>query len=333
MFNTMQIRSQYHPNRPVTELLAEGWYPADLHVHTLCSYDVVKAPWLHPEALYQKARSMGMKYITFTDHDTMNAYDMVGWQREGLVPGVEIKIKDSRQIGHTIHVNVYELNKKQFLELEAIARKKTCLETFLQYLRDHDLPFTYNHPFWFEAGETPNYKVIPHLIRTFPVVEYNMHRVRPKNALTLMLAEQFGKGVVATTDTHTGDLGKAFTLAKGETFRDFYEAIRRRESFIVPQDLTLKILTEEIEQWMELLFRSGLSRLQARIGTGIHQLDRGLDAVMKGALNNRPVLRAVCQGFGYAISWSRLPAFWYLQTQHLLASQIRRELRASGVAV
>jgi predicted metal-dependent phosphoesterase TrpH len=313
--------------------MAEGWYPADLHVHTLCSYDVVKAPWLHPEALYQKARSLGMKFITFTDHDTMHAYDMIGWERERLVTGVEIKINDPRRIGHTIHVNVYELNKKQFLELEAIAHKKACLESFLECLDSHRLPYVYNHPFWFETGETPNYKVIPHLIETFPVVEYNMHRVRPKNALTLALAGQYRKGVVATTDTHTGDIGRAFTLAKGETFREFYDAIRRCESFIVPQDLTLAILSEEIEQWMELLFRSGISRLQARMRTGIYSLDRGLDAVMKGALNDRPVLRWFCEGFGSAISWSRLPAFWYLQTQHSLAWQIRRELRASGVAV
>jgi hypothetical protein len=160
-----------------------------------------------------------------------------------------------------------------------------------------------------------------------------MHRVRPKNALTLALADRFHKGVVATTDTHTGDVGRAFTLAKGETFREFYDAVRRCESFIVPQDLTLQLLSEEIEQWIELLFRSGLSRLQARMRTGIRHLDRGLDAVMKGALNNRPVLRWACEGFGYAISRSRVPAFWYLQTQHNLASQIRRELRASGIAV
>src|SRR3974377_1715937 len=102
--NRSGVLHNYLPGRPMEELLAEGWHRADLHVHTLCSYDVVKAPWLHPEALYRKAREMGLKYVTFTDHDTMRAYDMIGWEREALVPGVEIKIKDPKAVGHTLHV-------------------------------------------------------------------------------------------------------------------------------------------------------------------------------------------------------------------------------------
>jgi predicted metal-dependent phosphoesterase TrpH len=327
------IRNNYYPTRSVQELVAEGWHRADLHVHTLCSYDVVKAPWLHPEALYEKARKMQMKYVTFTDHDSMRAYDMIGWEREGLVPGVEIKIKDARAVGHTIHVNVYELNKKQFIELEKIAKRSGDLELFLAYLNDHDLPYTYNHPFWSEPGEALNHHVIPYLIELFPVVEYNMHRVRRKNILTLALAEQFKKGVVATTDTHTGDLGKAFTLARGETFREYFSAIRRRESVIVPQDLTIKVLSEEIKDWVDLFFHPDLERIQANITTGFYQLDRGLRLMRQGHLKSRPRLSSFCEAVGYFMSWSRLPAICYLLTQNSGASQIRRELRASGIAV
>lgn len=308
-----------------------GWHAADLHVHTLCSYDVVKAPWLHPEALYQKACSLGMRFITFTDHDTMDAYDLIGWNRENLVPGVEIKIRDLKRVGHTLHINVYLINRKQFFDLETIARKDANLELFLDYLRGHDLPFIYNHPYWFEPHEEPNYPVIPELFQIFPVVEYNMHRVRQKNALTVALAQKFNKRIVATTDTHTGALGRACTLAPGNTFREFFRNVQERRARLVAQDLTLEVLSDEMLLWMDLIFNSELSKPQTSLRTGLRRLDQGLEAVMKGALRDRPLLKLVCEQFGYWVSWSRLPAWWYLQSQNLNALKIRRELQTAGI--
>lgn len=64
----------------------------DLHVHSSCSYDVPPVQTMHPAVLFEKAKSQGLDYVTFTDHDTIKAYDLLGWDREGLVPGVEISI-------------------------------------------------------------------------------------------------------------------------------------------------------------------------------------------------------------------------------------------------
>jgi predicted metal-dependent phosphoesterase TrpH len=93
-------------------LLADGWQAADLHVHTLHSYDVIPTRQVDPLVMYLKARRAGMAYVAFTDHDTMAAYDQIGWTREGLVPAVEVKILDARNVGHTIHVNVYTLDRR-----------------------------------------------------------------------------------------------------------------------------------------------------------------------------------------------------------------------------
>jgi len=60
------------------ELIKDGWHQADLHVHTYYSHDVLPSKSLDPVVLYEKARKRGMKYITFTDHDNMDAYDHVG---------------------------------------------------------------------------------------------------------------------------------------------------------------------------------------------------------------------------------------------------------------
>ena len=165
----------------------DGWKAADLHAHTLYSADVIPAPSLRPQALYQVAINNGMDFVTFTDHDTMASYQVSALSGEGLVRGAEIKIKDIEAVGHTIHVNVYELDNYQFKELERIAGQGYIYQ-FLDFLKEEDLPFVYNHPLWFESGEKPNYAAIPDLIRLFPVVEYNMHRVRRENELVVEFA-------------------------------------------------------------------------------------------------------------------------------------------------
>ncbi len=316
-------------------MVQDGYNAVDLHVHTLCSFDVLPADKVHPETLFRKARRMGMRWVTFTDHDTMDAYDIVGWEREGLVTGVEIKLLDEKRVGHTIHVNVFQLSRVQFQELEEIAQKDANLESFLAYLDESGLPYVYNHPFWFEPGEVGNWTVIPSLIRLFPVVEYNMHRVFRKNMLTVGLAQRYGKGMVASTDTHTGEIARAFTLARGETFEDFFANIRRGESYLVAQDLTVGYLTSEMINWLEMAFREGEGSAceEKRLRTGFDPLDRRLRELLSGGMRRRPFAYRVFQVMSFLLSRSRIPALLYVQSQHSLAREIDRQLRTAGVIV
>lgn len=232
----------------------KGWAAADLHVHTSCSHDVLALPQLHPEALYRKARTMGLDWVTFTDHDTMDAYDLIGWEREGLVTGVEITIKDLVRVGHTLHINVWTLSRRQFEEAGRIARGAADVRLLVGYLTSQGLPFAYNHPFWFPSGETPRIEAIPEVMTLFPVVEYNMHRVRRKNRLAMACARRLGKGVLAATDSHIGNLGTAYTLARGRDFREFFAAIAAGNAYLVPEDLTTRTLTREAIDWLDVIF-------------------------------------------------------------------------------
>lgn len=239
------------------ELHARGFKSADLHVHSHHSPCVPGSPALSPRELYRLARRSGLDFIAITDHDNIESHsDLAGC--EGFVPGVEIKIKDRERVGHTLHINVYELDRYDFVELESIAGADSPdLEAFVTYCRGRNLPYVYNHPFWFEpSDERVNLKAIPGIIREyFPVVEYNMHRVRRKNLLAAALADRFGRGIVVNTDTHIGDVGRVRSLARGETFREFYDSLARREAFLVNADLSLKNLLQEGRQYLTL-FRS-----------------------------------------------------------------------------
>ncbi|MBN1592178.1 MAG: PHP domain-containing protein [Candidatus Coatesbacteria bacterium] len=238
-------------------LSREGYLKSDLHVHSSASHDVLSIASLSPKSLYEKARRRGLDYISFTDHDTMDAYDSVGWEREGLVPGVEIRIRDLRLVGHTLHINVYTLSRSQFNELNKIAKVACDLSLFVQYCREESLPYVYNHPFYFENHDSPNISAILNITPMFPVIEYNMHRVKMKNKLAIMLAERFGKGVMATTDTHTGDVGKAFTLARGAGFGEYFRNVAEGRAYLVPKDLTKDGLAKETKDLLSFISLCG----------------------------------------------------------------------------
>ncbi len=317
-------------------LLAEGWQAADLHVHTLHSYDVIPTRQVDPLSMYLKARRAGMTYVAFTDHDTMAAYDQIGWTREGLVPAVEVKILDPRNVGHTIHVNVYALDRRQFTEIQEISGRARDIVTLTEYLRAEGLPFTFNHPFWHEPDEEPNLEAIIDVARLFPVLEYNMGRIGRINAQALRLADSLSKGVSAATDSHVGDIGSAFTLARGGSFREFFEQIAARESHLCPADLTFPRIREEAFLRIRQLFDK-TSWLQAKDSL---TMDTG-NAVLDG------IIRRVAQGEGTGVSrpprWllkkavealagSGIPAALYLRYQRGLADRVGRLLESAGTA-
>jgi predicted metal-dependent phosphoesterase TrpH len=309
------------------ELLEEGWKRADLHLHTTCSFDVLPVRDLHPENLYEKAFELGMDYITFTDHDTVEAYETLGWDRENLIPGVEMSLYDPEFVGHTLHINIFELDKEEFLEFREIAEIEHNLKSFIKYLKRNKLPFIYNHPFWFEFNQEPNPSAVPWLAKLFPVLEYNTHELKQKNELTISLAERYNKGIVATTDTHTGRFGHVYTLAKGDTFREFFRNIAKGKSYIVPENLTRELLTDEMNTWIDLIFeKSQKSRDIKSYFTGVKSLDAMVKISRSVLLNCFPSLNRTTMDLLYMISNTGLPASFYLHSEETLVKEIERQI-------
>ncbi|AKB44479.1 PHP domain-containing protein [Methanosarcina vacuolata] len=309
------------------ELIEEGWRRADLHVHTTCSFDVLPVRDLHPESLYEKALKMGMDYVTFTDHDTIEAYEILGWNREKLIPGVEISVYDPEFAGHSLHINIFELDREEFFELMEIAEIEHDLRSFIKYLRRHKLPFIYNHPFWFEFHSVPNPSSVPRLAKLFPVLEYNMHELKQKNELTIALAENLGKGIAATTDTHTGRIGKVYTLAKGDNFNEFFKNVTQGKSYIVPEDLTRELLIDEMNTWIDLIFeKSQKNRDIEGYLTGIKSLDTMVKISRSTLLSSFPGLNRTTMNLFYMISNTGLPASVYIHSAENLAKDIERQI-------
>jgi hypothetical protein len=322
------------PGRART-LLAEGWQAADLHVHTLHSYDVIPTPQVDPLALYRRARGIGMTYIAFTDHDTLAAYDQIGWTREGLVPAVETKILDPGNVGHTVHINVYGLNRGQFRKVRELAGRARDIVMLTGYLKDEGLPFVFNHPFWHEPYETPNLRAILDVAALFPAIEYNMGRVGRINAQAVRLANALSKGLVAATDSHVGEIGRAFTLARGGTFKEFFDAIAARRSLVCPADLTLPRLKEETSLRIRGLFDKAdwiRAKDSLTMDTGIAVLDKIIRQVAREKAGAAGFSRWLLRKAVEALSGSGIPGSLYLRSQNLLADRIGRLLETSGTA-
>ncbi|MDD4650916.1 MAG: PHP domain-containing protein [Methanothrix sp.] len=292
-------------------LREDGWMAADLHVHTLFSSDVIPVSSLRPMRLFQKARAKHMDFVTFTDHDAMAAYHSISPKLEGLVRGVEIKIKDMERVGHTIHINVYELDDSQFQELENIALQGDLL-SFLDFLKSEKLPFVYNHPLWFEAGEKPNLAVIPDLIKLFPVLEYNMHRIRRKNEIIMELARRYEKGLIASTDTHSGMIGHAYTLSKGNDFKEFYNNICRGKSYIIVKDLTKQYLIQEMNAWLDMMSGQEPILKSKKICTGMRYLDKFIAIMSSEKFRDFPRMYGAALTGVYKAANSGLPAALYI---------------------
>jgi predicted metal-dependent phosphoesterase TrpH len=232
---------------------------ADLHLHSHVSHDVLNLPELSPRALYDKAVEQGMGFFTLTDHGTMRGIEALrreldrefdGHPPIPVISGIEMKIRDAG-VGHTIHVNVLGLNPRQMLEL---ARRRKSIDRFLDFCRKEDLYHAYNHPFWFERGERATLETITELIDRFPVIELNAGRIPQLNRRTLGIARRFGKQVIATSDSHTGGIGRAYAIAPGETAEEFLQNIRIGASRVVPSSISFRKFTEEIRETIDLVF-------------------------------------------------------------------------------
>jgi predicted metal-dependent phosphoesterase TrpH len=236
-----------------------GHRRADLHLHSNYSYDVLNLPELSPRALYDKAVAAGMGFFCLTDHDTMRGHEALDAELRAefgdqppipLIPGIEIKVRDPR-IRHTVHVNVLGLDRRQMGQL---ARRRRSVNDFLAYCDDHDLYHAYNHPFWFERGELGDLGRITELIARFPVTELNAGRIPQLNGRTRKIAERFGRQVVATSDSHTGRVGKAWTEAPGDSPTEFLRNVRDGRGRAVPHDASFTEFMREVLETIDLVF-------------------------------------------------------------------------------
>lgn len=218
---------------------AKQFKKMDMHVHTDFStegpdWGVMKVSvrmFGDPVELYLKAKKVGMDYVTFTDHNTIDGclYLLEKMPHvDDFIIGEEIATFDP-EYKFVIHINAYGLTR---IHHRRIARVRENFPKLIRYLKEHDIVYSYNHPFWHKYYDyivmIPKpleriYEVAKH----FPLIEgRNSFRLPKQNHMAIRMAKTLGLGIIAGSDCHGGSVGRAYTVAKANSLKCFMKEVR-----------------------------------------------------------------------------------------------------------
>lgn len=293
---------------------------ADLHVHSSWSHDVPDLAHYAPRALFERAMthpdpSRRMDYFTLTDHETMGGCEELLRQlpepdRRLVIPGVEHALLDP-QIGFSIHANLFGLDPDRYAELR---RRVRTLPELAEFCRARGILMQYNHPTWWErhelrAGRVALWKVAE-AAEHFDVLELNAGRTELLNRVTESLARAKGKALACGSDTHTGEVGKAHTLAPGEDAASFLASVWSGHGIPVRGDINGEALLTEVHDVIDHLFdhRRGIlvkanppDARNRRLEKIAHRVLRS-DTIMGNPVTREP-LRALLKQAARPVVW------------------------------
>jgi hypothetical protein len=290
------------------ELIRQGYFALDAHCHSSYSFDVPDAKDTSPENVIRQQQFRGLNPI-LTDHDTLDGYNYLRLKdikhkrhdRNKIIPAVELtfKPKIARKILsyksiQTLHINIFGLNDKDLQFLKEIA-KRGDLDELVRYLKKNNLDWMYNHPFYHEKKERLNWRVIPELAKNyFDVVELNSSYSKGLNDITQKVAENLHKGIVASSDSHTGNPGRGIVIAEGKNFKEFWKNVKSGNSYIVRKDMGVWNIVIEASRIINQAFKA---RLRPRAGraytpaTSFQPFDNLMKSITSGKLKSRFIVR------------------------------------------
>ncbi len=255
---------------------------ADLHLHSSHSFDVPDLPSLRPRALFEKALGgtgdfARMDWFTLTDHDTMTGWvELVRGLSEAdralVIPAVEHTLRDT-SLGFTLHVNLYGLDPDTYADLQ---RRVATLDDLITYCTTAGIRYQYNHPTWWERRELRRGDVdfgkVPSLASRFPVLELNAARTPEQNLITMSLAEDLGLALTASSDSHTGEVGRAFSAAPASTAATFLDAVWDGRGSTHLEALSYAGLIREAHTLIDELVDNGSSLIMTRTASSTAQI-------------------------------------------------------------
>jgi predicted metal-dependent phosphoesterase TrpH len=340
------IKSEHKPKiisfEEGMKLIGQGYFALDPHCHSSYSYDVPDAKDTSPESIIRQQKLIGLKPI-LTDHNTINGYDYLKRKGYDIIPAMELtfKPKIARKIFsykhkpiQTLHINIFGLHNNDMEMIREITQRGD-LDELIKYFRQNDLDWTYNHPFYHEKKEHLNWKVIPGLAQNyFDVVELNSTYSKGLNDIAQRFSNKLDKGIVASSDSHTGNPGQGFVIAEGKNFKDFWENVKNGESYIVRKDMGTWDIVREASRMMNQAFRT---RKRPYIGrtytpsTTVQPFDELLKSVSSGKLRNTFITKKIIQMMLQSINYTAVPLLaWRLHVtkDEEKADRIRHRMHA-----
>ncbi|MCE5249720.1 glycosyltransferase [bacterium] len=231
----------------------------DLHVHS--KYSNHPAEWFlqrigasesytEPEELYATAKRNGMRFVTITDHNSIEgALELAGKYPDDCFVSVEATTYFPED-DCKIHLLVYGIDEDVFLHIQ---RLRSNIYDLRDFLRERKLPHSVAHATYSINGKL-TVEHIEKLILLFDVfevlngsrnrlnnypLEHVLKSLTPRRIDTLHAKHRIDpfsdtpwvKGFTGGSDDHSGlFIARAYTQAPGHTVRDFLESIVCRNS-------------------------------------------------------------------------------------------------------
>jgi predicted metal-dependent phosphoesterase TrpH len=203
----------------------------DAHVHTAYSgrtslYPlslIMNESYNTPEGVYGRAKGRGMDLVAITDHDTIDGALTIA-DRPDVIVGCEVTATFPRD-GVRVHLNVLDITREQFTEIDRLRRNVAEL---LAFLRRQGIFTSLNHV----ASHVNGQITASHIASLMPWIDglevRNGSRLASQNRTAMALAEACGKVEVAGSDSHTRrGIGRTYMVADGAASRaEFMRALR-----------------------------------------------------------------------------------------------------------
>lgn len=203
----------------------------DLHVHTLhsgmCTVPVMRKvcreSYNQPLDVYAKLKRLGMDLVTITDHDSIDAVEVLRSRPDFFLSE---EVTCTLPSGGELHVGVYDIAERDHAQLQA---RRNDFDALLAYLGERDLFYSANHIFSSLTGRR-TIEDFALFERAFPALETrNGHMLAIANDHAAAMADLAGLAEVGGSDAHTlASAGCAYTTVPHARTKEEYLAGLRR---------------------------------------------------------------------------------------------------------
>lgn len=230
----------------------------DMHVHTRFSTEELDLGVMKitvnmagdPVSIYKRAKSLGMDFVTFTDHNTIDGclYLLEKMPHvDDFVISEEITTFDPKY-KFVVHVNAYNITK---LQHRRITKMREDFTKLIGYLKEQNIVYSYNHPYWHRYYDyiitvpKPMQRVYD-LAKNFRIIEgSNSFRLQKQNQMAQTMAQALELSMIAGSDCHGGSVGRAYTLAEANNIKEFLKEVKAGRTWIEEKNYLFKDFYQE----------------------------------------------------------------------------------------
>jgi predicted metal-dependent phosphoesterase TrpH len=195
-----------------------------------------------PEDVYNRCKQRGMSIVTVTDHDSIEAADVLRKYPDFFL-SEEVTVR--MPSGTEMHLGVYGITEKDHLEIQ---RRRSDFIALLMYLTERKLFFSVNHVFSGLTGkrELEDFNWFASYVPAFEVRNGQMWCESNRSAE--LLAERLGKIGIAGSDSHTlSGVALTFTEVPGSrTVNEYFLGLRAGRGIVHGQHGSYTKLTLDI---------------------------------------------------------------------------------------